>query len=243
LTTGVVGVVCALRSEARHWGPLASRHAAFAALTDGTLVAVGGVGMPAATRAALRLVADGAGALVSFGMAGGLDPRLTAGTILLADQVVCAGSPARQTSSGWTSRVRGALAPAQRVAGGTLLSTAVAVTGVAEKARLLRDSGAAAVDMESAAIVQVAQEAGLPCIVVRVIVDLAADELPALVQDAAGAQGEIRLARLLGSLARRPAQVVPLLRLSQRYREANRALAAAAGTEALHTPPARAAHP
>jgi hypothetical protein len=79
----------------------------------------------------------------------------------------------------------------------------------------------------------VAQAHGLPFIAVRVIVDVASDALPDSVRDAAGVTGKLMIGRLLARLCRRPQDVVPLTRLTRRYLEARRALAAIAHSGAL----------
>jgi hypothetical protein len=82
--------------------------------------------------------------------------------------------------------------------------------------------------MESLAIAEVANTHRLPFIAVRVIVDSAADALPQAVTAAADNEGHLQIWRLMGALARTPADLAPLLRLARRYRAANRSLAAVA---------------
>jgi adenosylhomocysteine nucleosidase len=217
LTLSVVGVVCALASEARHLEPI-----------DGTLVRVSGMGMAAATRCARSLVDEGATALVSWGMAGGLDPRLTPGTIFLPDTVISAAGGALPTAGPWRGRLAAAVAEHHPVNGGRLVTCGRAVGSLADKAALFRQTEAAAVDMESAAVAEVAQAQQLPFIAVRVIVDGAADALPRAVTAAADSEGHLRIWRLLGALARTPAEIGSLLRLAGRYRAANRSLAVVA---------------
>ncbi|MGH8201914.1 MAG: purine and other phosphorylase-like protein, family 1, partial [Steroidobacteraceae bacterium] len=79
-----IGIVSALAAEARTLGPTA-HGAELRRLTDGALLAVSGIGENAAAAAARRLVLAGAGALASFGMAGGLDPALICGAVLLPE--------------------------------------------------------------------------------------------------------------------------------------------------------------
>ena len=98
---------------------------------------------------------------------------------------------------------------------------------MAGKAAAFRDTGAAAVDMESLAVAEVAAAHGLPFLAVRVIVDTAGDALPAAVL-AATRSGRVHIGRLIGALALAPAQIPGLLRLAQRYRAASRSLAALA---------------
>ena len=204
-----------------------------AALADGKLLTVAGIGDAAATLAANNLVAAGATALVSWGMAGGLDPALRAGQIFLPAQIVAADGMVLATDARWREQLRAALAARQPLSEGRLLTSFAAITSVAQKASLFHVSGAAAVDMESAAIALVAQAHGLPFIAVRVIVDVATDALPGCFVAAADLTGRVNIGRLLARLCRRPQDVVPLTRLTRRYLEARRALAAVAHSGAL----------
>jgi adenosylhomocysteine nucleosidase len=186
------------------------------------------MGGAAATRSARSLVESGAQALVSFGMAGGLDPALVPGTLFLPSEVVSAdGAAVIGTDQLWREQL-GARVPSQPVLGGRLLTTLKAVGTQADKALLFRQTGARAVDMESLAIAEVARSRGLPFIVIRVIVDGASDTLPRAVTAAADSEGHLQIGRLLGALARQPGELPALIRLGQRYRAANRTLAAVA---------------
>ncbi len=223
-----IGIVSALEAEARALGPAAPHGAGLRQLADGALLAVSGIGEGAAAAAARRLVLAGAGALASFGMAGGLDPTLICGTVLLPEDVVTAGGDGPQaapsaTSREWRQRLRTAL-PASCMAGGGRLLTSGRPIGRHAKADAWRSSRAAAVDMESAAVAQVAQQARLPFIALRVIVDTAADELPAAVIAASGG-GRLRLGPLIAGLLHAPRDIPALIRLSARYRIAIRVLA------------------
>ena len=227
-----IGIVSALAAEARTLGPAARHGAELRELADGALLAVSGMGGAAAAAAARRLVLAGATALASFGMAGGLDPTLICGAVLLPEEVVpvddvnsAAGATA--TSPQWRQRLRAAL-PASCIAwGGRLASSHRPIARPTAKRDAWRRTGAAAVDMESVAIAQVAGQAGLPFVALRVIVDTASDELPAAVLAASGG-GQVRVGRLLAGLLLAPGDLGALIRLSARYRIASRALAAVA---------------
>lgn len=82
------GVVAALAAEARALGPLARDREGRGLLSDGTLVAVSGIGCAAAAHACVELIERGAEGLVSFGLAGALDPRLEAGAVCLPSEVI-----------------------------------------------------------------------------------------------------------------------------------------------------------
>jgi len=132
------------------------------------------------------------------------------------------------TASGWRERLSSAVAVHAPVRSGKLLTTPSAVSTVSDKAELFRVTGAAAVDMESLAIGEVAEEHRLPFIAVRVIVDSAGDVLPRTVTAAADNEGHLQIWRLIGALALAPNELAPLIRLARRYRAANRSLAAIA---------------
>ena len=226
-----IGIVSALAAEARTLGPAAPHGTGLCQLADGALLAQSGIGQSAAAAAARRLVLAGATALASFGMAGALDPALVCGAVVLPEEVAAwddAGADAAvsATSREWRQRLRAAL-PASCIAVGGRLLTSTRPLGRDVKARAWRMSRAAAVDMESAAVAQVAGQAGLPFIVLRVIVDTAADELPPAVIAASGG-GRLRIGRLLAGLVRAPGDVRSLVRLSARYRIASRVLSAVA---------------
>jgi adenosylhomocysteine nucleosidase len=232
LTEPVSGVVCALRSEARCLGVRFTGANRLQSAGHGVLVALTGMGANAAAAGAERLVAAGAGALVSFGMAGGLDPTLPAGTLVLADEVSTSDGVIVLTDRAWCARlasVRGAA----RVVRGRLLSVAAPVVSVRAKAELYRTSSAIAIDMESAAIAEVARRRTVPFVVVRAIVDDAAAAVPTTVLASARADGEPALARLLRALLRHPADVPAVVRLGRGYFRAARSLRAVARSGSL----------
>ena len=100
-----VGIVAALPVEARALGPARARPDGLSTLVDDTLVAVSGMGAAAATARANALVAAGADALVSFGLAGGLDPALAPGAILVPREVIADDGAALPTDAAWCAQV------------------------------------------------------------------------------------------------------------------------------------------
>ena len=254
-------MVSALAAEARTLGGPARRRAGngvipegIAQWSDGSLVAVCGVGCRAAGAAAESLAAAGATALVSWGLAGGLDPALSAGSICLPDRVTRRGGEIFSVNSRLREIVMGAIeaqgadaiktlgagaaryrlmgATRRRVAGGTLLTSEMAIASVADKAAAFRATGAVAVDMESAAVALIAATRRLPFVAVRVIVDTNEDALPAAVV-AAGGDGELKLSRLLLGLMRAPQDLGAVVRLARRYRTALAVLTAVGRSGAL----------
>jgi adenosylhomocysteine nucleosidase len=228
------GVVAALVAEARTLGSRARQGAGPAAVGDGTLVMVSGMGLAAAAAAAQSLLDAGATALVSWGLAGGLDPALPAGTICLPTLVISETGASFGTAHHWREAVAAAIASRRRVADGKLLSNPRAIVDVAGKAAAFRHTGAVAVDMESSAVAEVAAQHRVPFLAVRVIVDAAGDAVPGAARAlTAGGSGQVNIAHLLRGLAGTPGDIVPLLRLARRYRLATRALASVARSGVL----------
>jgi adenosylhomocysteine nucleosidase len=224
-----VGVVAALEAEARTLGRAVLRPDGLSALSEGALLAVSGMGSTRAAIAAARLADAGVSALLSFGLAGGLDPRLRAGTVVVPGEIISRAGVRFATSAQWRDQFRAALAGEPPTVSGVLLGSADPIDSVADKAAAFRDTGAAAVDMESLGIAEVAAARGLPFIAIRVIVDTAADALPQAVMAASRGAG-ISVSRLIGGLASAPRELPALLALARRYRAAMRALRAVAGS-------------
>lgn len=217
----VTGIVAALRAEARTLDPL----------PKDCLVALAGMGPQAAARAAQELVAAGAGALLSFGLAGALDSQLRAGALVLPDCVVDGTGGTYPTYGPWRERLAAqaaSMTQACGVVGGTLLSVALPLATLEAKSQARANTRACAVDMESFAIAQVAARMGVRFAVARVVIDGAGDALPQSVIRATGDFGDVNLPRLVAGLVRAPADLPMLLRLPRRYGTARRALRALA---------------
>jgi adenosylhomocysteine nucleosidase len=99
---------------------------------------------------------------------------------------------------------------------------------VSEKAALFRETGALAVDMETAAIAAACQRAGVPLLAMRAISDTADTPLPApLAEWFDLARQRPRPRRLLAYLCRRPSAIGPFVRFLRGLPTARRALTAA----------------
>ena len=201
--------------------------------------AVAAGGDPERTRCAIaQLVADGAGALVSFGICGSLDPALGPGALILPQAVASEGGRHRRVDAA----LRGALAAALGRAGiaalgGDILGALRAADTPSRKAALNRESGAIAVDLESHLVADAAAAAGLPFAVLRAVADPAERAVPPAAIIGLDASGRPALGRILRSLAAQPRQLAALLQLARDTRCALAALRRAA--EALREPAAR----
>ena len=225
-----VGVVAALASEARALGPSMPRGgdppiSELALQGAGSLLALSGIGRAAAAAAAQALVDAGVSALMTFGMAGGLDPALKPGSVVIPRELISPDGARYAASRAWREQVAAAVSALCAVSEGNLLTSTHAIQTPADKATAFRTTGAAAVDMESVAVAEIAAKHNLPFIAVRVIVDTAADMLPRAVV-AASRAGKMQFARLVGGLILAPREIASLIKLAQRYRIAMRSLRA-----------------
>lgn len=189
-------------------------------------LACAGASSARAESLALQLAADGAAALLSFGIAGGLDPKLRPGTVILAEGVALADGKMLDCDPAWLERVAAAAraAPAALLVGRLAGSDRV-VSGRHDKAALFRQSGALAVDMESHGVAAAAQEAGVPFLALRAIADPADQDMPRSVIGSVSAEGEVRTLLVVGRLAMRPWEVPGVKALGHHARLAHRALA------------------
>lgn len=199
-----VGIITGLTSEAS----IAARL--------GCPVEAGGGTPWGAEQAAERLVAEGASALLSFGLAGGLVANLRPGDVVVPMGVVEAGrirptdAALSQILGGWS--------------GGMIAAEADIVTCAADKAALAKSSLCGSVDLESGAVARVAERHGIPFAVLRAICDPVERDLPPAALVTLNARGAIAVTRLAGSILRRPWQIPDLIALGGDAARARRAL-------------------
>ena len=198
-----LGIVVGLEAEAR----IARR------LSD--IVEVGGGDADGATAACQRLIARGVRRLVSFGLAGGLNPGLRPGALVVPDVVLSRDGhwPTHPPLAAWLGPVNGAL-----YSGGAVLASAE------EKEILYMRTGAAAVDLESAAVAETAARHALPFAVLRAVCDPASRSLPRAALVALDPGGRIDGRAVLRQVMQRPREVAALIVLGTDAARARRAL-------------------
>jgi hopanoid-associated phosphorylase len=196
-----LGVLVGLQSEARCLPAIPSLS-----------VALSGARRDGAEAAAAQLIAGGATRLLSFGLAGGLDPALLPGALLLPDRLSSADGGEYRIDGDWHALLAAAMQDL-RPAVGRHLGVDTPVAGTAEKAALFTGQGALAVDMESHILARAA--AGRPFAVLRVVCDGAHEILPPAALVGVRPDGSTDLPRILASLLRRPGQLPALIRLGR----------------------------
>lgn len=175
------------------------------------LLAIGGIGRDAGTRAAQVVVREaGPALLISAGLAGALTPSLKPGTVVRVREVIDEATGERY----------------ETVGGDAVLVSALRVAGTMGKRRLAASYSASAVDMEGAAVARVAKQHGIPFVAVKAISDELEFPMPP-VSGFVTPQGKLRSAALAGYVAVRPKWWVPTIRLALNSRRASENLSVA----------------
>jgi hopanoid-associated phosphorylase len=162
--------------------------------------------------------------VISFGVAGGLDPSLRSGDVVVATEVMAGDARWLAGLSLNDDLISGIELGSRRVVRGGLAGVEEVVVARARKAALRSHTGAAAVDMESHIAAAYATEAGLPFAAVRVISDPADRSLPALAQRAIKPNGDIDLRSILRGVVRNPRTLSALVSMGIDFNRALRSL-------------------
>jgi len=197
------GVVVGLAAEARIARPL------------GATIAIGG-GTAASAALAAEALAPHVSALISFGLAGGLDPALPPGTLLVPASIL-SGDGAWPANPALMALLGGSTL-------GTVFGDGAILATVAAKAALHARTGAVAVDLESAAVARVAARHSLPFAVLRAICDPAGRGLPRAALAALDSKGRIGALRVAAAVLARPGDIPALIALGADAARARRAL-------------------
>lgn len=217
VTSTKFGIVAALEREVR---PLLRRcerirstpEFAFYEFPDAVIVC-GGIGKAAAARAARAVLeAYRPATLVSVGFAGAVNSDLKVGDLLVPAAVL-------DLESGRNFKVE---------AGKGVLATAARIAGQKEKLKL-NERAVNAVDMEAAAVAEVAQDQGVRFLALKAISDTADFAMPAMEQFVSPA-GKFRLAGFLAHVALRPSMWPIVRKLASNAAQAARVLSDALDT-------------
>jgi len=219
-----IGIIVAMLPEASCLTGPAPEPGVSIQLRPNILMHLCGIGPGLATRGAEQLVADGAQGLMSFGIAGGLAPGLAPGAVFLPGRVETAAG-VLYIHEQWRIHVRDRLAAAGlNLVPGNMTEADTVVATPGQKAALGAQRNAAAVDMESAAVLRVAARHTLPALVLRVILDPLEMEMPAFLLDQSDNYGRANLRGVIMDLLRAPDRLPALLRINRAFRAATRSM-------------------
>ena len=179
---------------------------------------IAGPGAPTAQVTVDRLIAEGAEAILSFGLAGGLDPSIPPGALIVPEGVLLPesdGLKVLETDRRWRNRLVNLLSSGSEVRENPLLCSFEPVLGVADKAKLHQDSEAGAVDMESALIARAAANRSVPFLALRAVSDCAATAIPAAAASAMTQGGRLNIWPIIVALATGQLNLLDLLHVGR----------------------------
>ncbi|TCZ59680.1 phosphorylase family protein [Roseicella aquatilis] len=179
-------------------------------------------GDPKRLRELLRGAPEGLSGVLSFGIAGGLDPALACGDLVVATRVR-GPNGAYAADLPWSASLA-------RLCGARLGMVAGAPGVVGEPARkrmLHAATGALVVDLETEAAAAFAASRGLPFAALRAVADTAEEVLPRAAAVGLTADGRPAAGRVALALLRQPRQLPALLTVAKRSRVALQALGGA----------------
>src|SRR5271156_1506762 len=127
--------------------------------------------------------------VISWGVCGGLDPRLRPGDLILGAEVVSAGGRINTDEAVTSSLAQRLLNAGARIAVERVAGVNSPVSTARAKAELRLATGAAAVDMESLIAGRFALERRTPFAILRAVADPAGRDLPPLGPCAPGPHG------------------------------------------------------
>jgi adenosylhomocysteine nucleosidase len=193
-----VGIVCGLKSEAA-----AVRTSLKAAGLDANKFRIGVSGANAGRAEAIAqgFLDEGARAIISAGLCGGLDPALRSGDLVIAERVVSASGDVVLADKRLAAAV--AREPARRVA---IFGSDEIVDSIEKKQALFRRYASETVDMESHGAARAAAKANIPFIAVRAVADGASRALPKAALKAVTPSGGVNILGVMLECIRTPQQ-------------------------------------
>ncbi|GAB6967307.1 purine phosphorylase [Komagataeibacter kakiaceti JCM 25156] len=174
-------------------------------------IGLSGATLSGARQAVLDLLEGGVDALLSFGLAAGLDPALPPGTVVIPRHVMVNGERLAAAPSllAWLGAER------PDVTGGDLLHSDVIVTAARRKTDLFSQTGCVALDMESGVVAEMASMRKVPFAALRVICDPADRTLPPAAVVALRPDGSLAVGALIRSILCDPLQIPALIRVGR----------------------------
>jgi len=220
----ITGIVVALPEERRTLTSKKIDKGCCAFITDTIVLAYSGAGADNARKASELLLAQSAARLISWGCAAALSESLKPGDLTLADTLVHSDGAQIGIRNDWHDLTKNLLSTQLKVHTGSLAESKTLVATAKDKRHLHAQTGAIALDMESAAIAAVARQNNLPFLAIRTVADPVHMDLPKAINHSLNDQGDVDLAKLLGFIALNPTELPGLIKLGLHFNAAQNTL-------------------
>ena len=156
-------------------------------------------------------IRKGARGIISFGVCGGLDPKLRSGKVVIASSVFAGKDEAYPSDLLWAQELLRMIPGAGYSPIAGVPST---MTSFEERRDFHATTGAVAADMESQIVARIAAEFRIPFAACRVVLNPAHRILPRAALIKIGPEGKPRLRKIGGSVVRDPRELPRLSRLA-----------------------------
>jgi len=193
-------------------------------ITDTIVLAYSGAGADNAQAASEQLLTQGASRLVSWGCAAALSESLKPGDLILADTLIDAEGVEFSIHDEWLGFATSLISTQLKVHTGSLAESKTIVATAKDKRHLHAQTGAIALDMESAAVAAVTRQNNLPFLAIRTVADPVHMDLPKAINHSINDEGDIVLAKLLAFIALHPAELPGLIKLGLHFNAAKNTL-------------------
>lgn len=220
-----LGIIVGVPAEARSLAEHSITNDEPVRLQEGVMLCVSGVGPRRAGQASRALFGKGATALLSWGSAGGLSPKLFPGSLILPKTIIASNRSVYHVDTSWHESLCNRLKGQVDLHTEPLAESSTVVRTPAEKAILSQQTGAIGVDMESAAVAAVAREEGVPFMAVRAVADAMDTTIPKSTLNAFDEFGRLNFLKLIQGFVQHPTELFALLRIGRDYQAAQKTLA------------------
>jgi len=176
-------------------------------------IGVSGANAARAEAIAAHFCEEGATAIISVGVSGGLDPALAPGDLVIGQSVVTAAGETFSCDTalmGTLPNRRG-----QPITPSIIYGANEVILEANDKKDIFAKTGATSVDMESHGAARAAQGGGAAFLAIRAIADPADRTLPSAALNAVNKDGSTKVFSTLVNAARDPGQFPALLQLGQ----------------------------
>ncbi|MRR54981.1 MAG: phosphorylase [Deltaproteobacteria bacterium] len=159
--------------------------------------------------------------IITAGLGGAVRPGLNVGDLVLAGQVLALGEGLTTEIAGIANeallRVVHESVPGQpfRIVDGTTVTTSVIVNKKLADQQLARDIVNPVLDMETSAVAEIAERKGIPLVAVRAVSDAADEELLFSLDELTDRELNIRIGKVLFTVAKKPRILPQLIRLAK----------------------------